>query len=106
MQVDPLNKMFISQRLSKFEYTYLRDFIIAGEFEFGKAAHIAGDELGEFEDALVSDGLVLYVEAQFVGGEQCVPELGEVFVVEFYVEVGLVDVQGVDWREEFRTGLD
>jgi hypothetical protein len=84
----------------------LRDFIIAGEFEFGKATHVAGDELGQFEDALVSDGLVLYVKAEFVGGEECVPELGEVFVVEFYVEVGLVDVQGVDWREEFGAGLD
>jgi len=81
MQVNLLNKMFISQRLSKFKYTNLRDFIITGEFEFGKSTHIAGDELGEFEDALVSDGLVLDVEAEFVGGEECVPELGEVLVV-------------------------
>jgi hypothetical protein len=32
MQVDLLNKMFISQRLSKFKYAHLRDFIITGEF--------------------------------------------------------------------------
>ena len=87
--------MFISKRLAKFKYPHLSDFIIPCEFEFGKATHTVGDELGQFEDALVSDGLVLDVEAEFVGGEQCVPELGEVFVVEFYVKVVLVDIQGV-----------
>ena len=69
MEVDLLDKMFVSESLSKFKNSYLGNFLVSSQSQFGKSTHVVEDWLSQFQDTFIGNGLIFDIKCEFIAGQ-------------------------------------